>query len=246
MVERRCRSAILTIIHVAQTGSTNADMLDLARNGAVTEGDWLHADQQTSGRGRLGRDWISPPGNVHASSLVTLRAGDPAAPTLALVAALAVFDTLKLWAPAQPLVIKWPNDLLVDGAKISGILLESIGSAIVVGVGINLVPLAADPGRPATSLATLGIAPPDAATMVAALAEILADWLARWRGEGLAAIRAVWLARAHPTGTALSATTADGDRVEGLFDGLTDGCALRLRLADGATRVIHAGDVFLI
>ncbi|MDB5713109.1 MAG: biotin--[acetyl-CoA-carboxylase] ligase [Sphingomonadales bacterium] len=246
MVEYCCRSAVLTIIHVAETGSTNADMLELARTGSVSEGDWLYADRQISGRGRLGRDWASPAGNVYASGLVTVRPSDPAASTLALVAAVSVYDTLKIWAPAQSLTIKWPNDILVEGGKISGILLESIGNAVVVGIGVNLALVPADLDRPATSLATLGIAPPDARTFLEALNEIFETWVARWRVEGLPAIRTAWLDHAHPVGTALSAATPDDTRIEGLFDGLTETCALRLRLADGSTRVIHAGDVFLI
>ncbi|MDB5700206.1 MAG: biotin--[acetyl-CoA-carboxylase] ligase [Sphingomonadales bacterium] len=246
MVEHRRRSDVLTNIHVAETGSTNADMLELARTGSVAEGDWLYADRQTSGRGRLGRDWVSPVGNVYASSLVTLRPSDPAAPSLALVAAVSVYDTLKIWAPAQPLTIKWPNDLLIERAKISGILLESIGNAVVVGIGVNLAPVPTDIDRPATSLATLGIAPPNAKSFLETLTEIFATWLSRWRAEGLPTIRAAWLDRAHPIGTALSTATSENNRIDGLFDGLTTDCALRLRLADGSTRVIHAGDVFLI
>lgn len=246
MVEHCRRSAVLTIIQVAETGSTNADMLELARTGSVSEGDWLTAERQTSGRGRLGRDWISPVGNIYASTVIELRASDPLAPTLALAAAISVYDTLKIWAPSQALTIKWPNDLLVDGAKISGILLESVGKAVVIGIGVNLVPVPATIDRPATSLAALGIAPPDSKVFLGALTEILANWVARWRAEGLPAIRSAWLDRAHRIGTALSAATSDNDRIEGLFDGLTDDCGLRLRLADGSTRVIHAGDVFLI
>jgi BirA family biotin operon repressor/biotin-[acetyl-CoA-carboxylase] ligase len=246
LVDCRCRSAVLTIHHVAETGSTNADMLELARTSSVSEGDWLYADQQTSGRGRLGREWASPAGNVYASSLVSPRPSDPPAPTLALVAALSVYDALKIWAPLQPLIIKWPNDVLVAGEKISGILLESTSLTIVVGIGVNLKSFPGQLNRPATSLATLDIVPPEPKTFLEALSEIFATWLGRWREEGLSAIRAAWLDRAHPIGTALSAATQDDNRVNGLFDGLTDDCALRLRLADGATRVIHAGDVFLI
>jgi BirA family biotin operon repressor/biotin-[acetyl-CoA-carboxylase] ligase len=246
MVEHRRRGTVLTIHHVAETGSTNADMLELARTASISEGDWLYADVQTSGRGRLGRDWVSPVGNVYASSLVTLRLSDPAAPTLALVAAVSVYDTLKIWTAEQTLTIKWPNDLLIGGAKISGILLEGIGNAVVVGIGVNLAPVPTDIDRPAISLATLGIAPPDAKTFLETLIEIFETWLSRWRAEGLPTIRAAWLDRAHPIGTALSAATPDGTRIQGLFDGLTTDCALRLRLADGSTRVIHAGDVFLI
>jgi BirA family biotin operon repressor/biotin-[acetyl-CoA-carboxylase] ligase len=221
-------------------------MLELARTGSVCEGDWFYADRQTSGRGRLGRDWVSPAGNLYVSNLVTLRPSDPPAPTLALVAAISVYDTLKIWAPSEALVIKWPNDLLIDGAKISGILLESAGKAVVVGIGANLMLVPPNLDRPATSLLALGIAPPDAKAFLEALAETFAVWLSRWRAEGISIIRVAWLDRAHPVGTALSAALNDDQRIEGLFDGLTEDCALRLRLADGSTRVIHAGDVFLI
>ncbi|AYJ85713.1 biotin--[acetyl-CoA-carboxylase] ligase [Sphingomonas paeninsulae] len=246
MVQCCCRSTVLTIHHVAETGSTNADMLQLAASGSVADGDWLYADRQTSGRGRLGRDWASPPGNLYASGLVTLRHSDPEAATLALVAAIAVYDTLKIWTATQPLFIKWPNDILVDGAKISGILLERTNDAIIVGTGVNLSFNQPNLGRAITSMAALGVSPPDPKTFLETLTEVFANWLLLWRGEGLAAIRTAWAERAHPIGTALSAAIPDGGRVDGLFDGLTQDCALRLRLADGSQRVIHAGDVFLI
>src|SRR5436305_10847265 len=98
---------------VPETGSTNDDVAALARDGAP-EGLWLRAERQTGGKGRQGRAWRSKPGNLHASTLVRLRPGDPPAPTLALVAAVALHETAKPHAPAA--LIKWPNDLLVHGA----------------------------------------------------------------------------------------------------------------------------------
>lgn len=215
-------------------------MAALAREGAA-EGLWLRAGRQTGGRGRQGRDWQSPEGNLYASTLVRLGAGDPPAPTLALVAAVALHETVSAHAPERTALIKWPNDLLVDGAKLSGILLERAEDAVVIGVGVNLAHHPESLDRPATSLAALtGVAPePDA--FLEMLAERFERWLGRWRGEGLAPVRARWLAAAHPVGTALA--TVQG---EGLFDGLDEDGALRLRLADGTSRVIHAGDVFLI
>ena len=137
--------------------------------------------------------------------------------------------------------IKWPNDLLVRGAKLSGILLERAVDAVVIGVGVNLAHHPQKLDRPATSLAELTGAAPDPDAFTETLADSFARWLERWRMEGLAPIRARWLAAAHPLGTALS--TAAGD---GLFEGLDETGALRLRLADGTVRVIHAGDVFLL
>ncbi len=220
-------------------------MLAMAERGA-TEGDWLIADAQTAGRGRIGRNWESPAGNLYASGLVRLRAGDPDAATLALVAAVAVHDTVALWAASALLQLKWPNDLLVGGAKCSGILLERAGSAVVIGIGVNLARHPENLDRPVASMIAMGMMPPDPAVFLAALAEIFELWLGTWRTDRLGGIRAAWLTRAHPVGTALVANLPDGDRLAGLFDGLTEDCALRLRLADGAVRVIHAGDVFLI
>jgi BirA family transcriptional regulator, biotin operon repressor / biotin---[acetyl-CoA-carboxylase] ligase len=219
-------------------------MLGLAAAGAA-EGDWLITDAQTAGRGRMGRSWDSPIGNLYASGLVRLRPGDPDAATLALVAAVAVHDAVAIWAPA--IQLKWPNDVLsANGEKLSGILLERAADAIVIGVGVNLTHHPVGLDRPVTSIAKMGVVPPDSMAFLETLAEIFARWVSTWRGVELSAIRTAWLERAHPVGTALVANLPEGESVEGLFDGLTAACALRLRLADGAVRVIHAGDVFLI
>jgi BirA family biotin operon repressor/biotin-[acetyl-CoA-carboxylase] ligase len=219
---------------VAETGSTNDDVAALAREGAL-EGLWLRADHQTGGKGRQGRAWHSPSGNLHASTLVRLQPEDPLAPTLALVAAVALHEAVRPHVPAAQ--VKWPNDLMVDGAKLAGILLERQGDAVIIGFGVNLACRPESLERPAASLE--GAVAPGA--FVERLAAAFAAWLQRWRGEGLAPVRAAWLAAAHPPGTAL--TTVDA---AGIFDGLDETGALRLRLADGSLRVIHAGDVFLL
>ena len=224
---------------VPETGSTNDDLAALAREG-VAEGTWLRAERQTGGKGRLGRVWLSPPGNLYASTLVRLQPSDPPAPMLALVAAVALHEVVAIQAPQVR--IKWPNDLLADGAKLSGILLERQGDAVIVGFGVNLAHHPEDIGRPATSLAALTVsAAPEPALFLEILAEAFARWLARWRIAGIEPVRRQWLAAAHPPGTPLS--TSEGN---GLFDGLDEQGALRLRLADGTRRVINAGDVFLI
>lgn len=232
------------IRHLASTHSTNDDIAALAREGAA-EGTWLRADTQTGGRGRHGRQWISPPGNLHASTLVRRIAGDPPAPSLALVAALALDSLLQAWLGPDRLMIKWPNDLLADSAKISGILLEAIDEAVVVGVGVNLAhhPTAID--RPATSLAALGFSPPDPGDFAEELAASFAAGLARWRADGLSALLARWQARAHPAGTALRVNAPQG-ALEGLYDGLDADGALRLKTADGVVHLVHAGDIFLL
>lgn len=145
----------------------------------------------------------------------------------------------------KALQLKWPNDLLLGGAKLAGILLERKGDAVVVGIGVNLAHHPDDLDRPVTSLAAHAAAPKPAA-FAETLAIRFAHWLARWRGEGLATIAAAWEARAHPLGTPLAAALPDGRRVEGAFAGLDPDGALILGLADGGHHVIHAGDVFMV
>jgi BirA family biotin operon repressor/biotin-[acetyl-CoA-carboxylase] ligase len=223
---------------VAETGSTNDDLAELARAGAA-EGAWLRAERQTGGKGRQGRLWVSSPGNLYASTLVRLRRGDPPAPTLALAAAVALHEVAAAAAPEVR--IKWPNDLVAGAAKLAGILLEREGEAVVIGFGVNLAHHPDDLDRPATDLAALAGTAPDPGAFCDHLADAFARWLATWRGRGLAPVREAWLAAAHPRGTALA--TSEG---QGLFDGLDDSGALRLRLATNEIRLIHAGDVFLI
>jgi BirA family biotin operon repressor/biotin-[acetyl-CoA-carboxylase] ligase len=219
-------------------------MADLAMRG-TPEGVWLRAERQTAGRGRQGRGWESRPGNLFVSTLVRLRPSDPPPATLALLAAVALEEAVRTFQPDLPVTLKWPNDLLVEGAKLSGILLERAGDAVVVGFGVNLAWHPEAMERPVTSLAAHGHAP-EVALFLETLAESFARWVERWRGEGLGPIRDRWLARAHPPGTALTARLADGSSIDGLFEGLDGQGALLLRLADGRVQTIYAGDVFLL
>ncbi|WP_211368802.1 biotin--[acetyl-CoA-carboxylase] ligase [Sphingomonas carotinifaciens] len=235
------------IVHVAETGSTNADLLALAKAG-VEEGSWVRADRQTAGRGRQGRAWISPPGNFYASTLVRLRPGDPGASGLAFAAAVAleqVVRDLLSARDAEMLCLKWPNDLLLSGAKLSGILLERAEDALVIGIGVNLAHHPDLPDRATTSLAMHGVSvTPEA--FLDRLAEAVGQWVSIWRNKGLEPVVDRWLARAHPVGAPITARMPDGAVVDGRFDGLARDGALRLRLADGAVRVMHAADIFLI
>lgn len=219
-------------------------MLALARDGA-TEGLWLRAERQLAGRGRQGRAWVSPTGNLYASTIVRLRPADPPAATLALVAAVALEETVRQFLRHPAPILKWPNDLLLDGAKLSGILLERAEDAVVIGFGVNLAHYPTDTDRVATSLAAHGVAVEPGA-FLEILAETFARWLSRWRSEGVVVVRDRWVERAHPAGTALTARLPDGSSIDGLFERLDADGALILRLADGTRRVIHAGDVFLI
>lgn len=219
-------------------------MLALAAEGA-SEGSWLRAERQTQGRGRQGRLWQSSPLNLAASTLVRAAAADPPPASLALVAGLALLDALRRFAPEAAFQLKWPNDVLTGGAKLSGILLERAGDAVVIGFGVNLAEHPDLPDRRTASLASLGLTPPDPDQFCAALVDTLAARVALWRHEGLPGIAGDWLAAAHPAGTPLLADTGDGGRIAGTFEGLDAEGALLLRLANGEIRAIHAGDVML-
>lgn len=233
------------IEHLAETDSTNRLLADRAAEG-VPEGSWVRADRQTGGKGRQGRRWESPPGNLYASTLVRLRDGDPPAPTLALVAGIAMWEAVVLSLPDhESLRIKWPNDLLLDRAKLAGILLERHNDAVIVGIGGNLMQAPAIEGRATAALADLGPAP-EAARFCETLADIFARELATWRNAGLAETRRRWLARALAPGSPLGYHGEDGRRHDGLFETLDESGALVLRLADGSRMTVNAGDVDLL
>jgi BirA family transcriptional regulator, biotin operon repressor / biotin---[acetyl-CoA-carboxylase] ligase len=206
----------------------------------------VRAERQTAGRGRMGRDWASPVGNLYASGLIRLRAGDPPAATLGFVAALALDKILPIYAPDAAFHIKWPNDVMANGAKLSGILLERAGDAVIVGIGVNLASHPKILGRLTTSIAELTGTAPDPATFLDYLAEAFGDIVAQWRTEGLGPILSRWQERAHPVGAPLSVSLPDGTSLGGVYEGLDPNGALKLRLADGDVRAIHAGDVFLV
>ena len=230
------------IEYVPETGSTNADLLArLAGGERAQEGQWLVADRQSAGRGRQGRSWIDAPGNFMGSTIVRLHERDPSPATLSFLAALAVYETvLPHVAVPQSVMLKWPNDMLMAGAKFCGLLLEMGQGAVVVGIGVNLSAAPEIAGRKTDALKGLSR---DA--FAEALAAQFALELQRWREFGAEPIMRRWLAAAHKPGTPLSVHGSEGDKVSGLFDGLDATGALRLRLPDGTVQVIHAGDVIL-
>lgn len=205
------------------------------------EGHWLIADRQTAGRGRLGRDWNDGQGNFMGSTAVHVTASDPSPATLALVAGVALAKAVGALAPGLDAQLKWPNDLLVGGAKCAGILMERTGNSVVVGIGVNLVAAPDLPDRPTATLATKG-ASIDRDRFAEVLAIAMIDTLWTWRQEGVARIVGAWLPRGHPVGTPLRVSEQG---IEGTFDGLAPDGALRLRRAGGEVMLVHAGDVEL-
>jgi BirA family biotin operon repressor/biotin-[acetyl-CoA-carboxylase] ligase len=226
----------------ATLDSTNAALKRLVAAGEdLREGIVVTAETQTAGRGRQGRAWISPPGNLYASFLIAAPDRPGAAPEIGFVAALAVTDAFA--APGLRLTCKWPNDVLAHGAKVCGILPELDGAWIVLGIGVNLRPTAAAAEYPATSLAERGlaVAPDDA---LVAIAAALAVRLRQWRSEGFAAIALAWSAAGPVEGESLSVRIpgAPGGTVAGAFAGLDATGALLLDTAAGRRRIL-AGEV---
>ncbi|MBX7540600.1 biotin--[acetyl-CoA-carboxylase] ligase [Qipengyuania sphaerica] len=231
---------------VPETGSTNADLAAALRAGeAVGEGHWLVADRQTAGRGRQGRTWFDGHGNLMGSTIVRPHDRDPSPASLALLAGLTLYETVvPLVSNPADLSLKWPNDLMLGGAKLAGILLEREGDAIIVGIGVNLAASPDLPDRRTIALAQLGPAP-DRDTFARSLASQFDTELERWRNFGVEPIVRRWESVAHPQGTPLNVHPPGEEPIAGAFAGLTEAGALRLRLASGETRVIHAGDVML-
>ncbi len=230
-----------TVWHHDTIGSTNDEARRWAAGGAP-HGTVVHADQQTAGRGRLSHTWFSPPGNLYISIL--LRTGQPAARTaeLSFLAALAVADTVEALLPRQTrAMLKWPNDVLVSGAKIAGILLEMVDEATIMGIGLNVLEAPSNTAYKTTTIVgNGGIASVDGAR------DILLDRLGRhfsvWLAEGFAPIREQWLDRSYPIGAAIRASSA-GTPVVGHFAGLDVDGALLLDTPEGRQRIV-AGDVF--
>lgn len=229
---------------IGLTGSTNADLAQRLTSGEpVAEGHWLIADRQNAGRGRLGRVWNDGLGNFMGSTVVRIASHQPPAPSLALVAGLAVQACVAdLVPPPRQALLKWPNDVLVGQGKIAGILLEAVAGFVIVGVGVNLASAPQLPDRVTMALSDFGPAP-DRDAFAMALSEKFAAELAHWRQFGLAALVKRWQSAAHAMGTPLLVRDAAGQVVQGQFSGLNEDGALRLSLADGTVQIIHAGDV---
>lgn len=205
--------------------------------------------RQTAGRGRRGRVWETGEGNLAATLLMATDKPPAEAAQISFVAALAVADLLAAYVPASLISLKWPNDPLLAGLKVSGILVESGALAkgglwVAVGIGVNLARKPIDSERPATAITTHRAAPPPSALEAT---EVLADAFERWSGvwtsAGFPAIADAWTARAHGLGEVCVARLGT-ETVTGVAEGLDSDGALRLRLPDGRLRRITAGDVF--
>jgi BirA family biotin operon repressor/biotin-[acetyl-CoA-carboxylase] ligase len=231
---------------LASVDSTNAEAF--RRAPGLAGPLWILAGEQTAGRGRRARPWASPPGNFHGT--LAMRVTEPPA-TVALrsfVAALALRDAfVALTAQPQAFTLKWPNDVLLNGGKVAGILLEASGATLAIGIGVNLIaappPEAVEPGalRPVSLKGETGLnVPPEA--FLDALAPAYAARESAFRQGGFAALRADWLAHAARLGQRITARTGTDSR-EGIFD-TVDGSGNLILRQGAATLAIPAAEVF--
>lgn len=224
-----------TLVALDTVGSTNDEAARLADSGAP-EGTVVWSREQTGGRGRRGRRWSSPVGNLYSSTILRPDCAAAQAAELGFVAALAVADMVPAGRQVR---VKWPNDVLVDGGKIAGILLESaVGDGgrvlhVVAGIGVNVgfAPQLPEMRYPGSALG--GTVEAALEVLAAALARRLADW----RRAGFAAVRAAWLAQAGPLGAEVDVKLGEG-LVSGRFAGLDPEGALLLETADGPRRIV--------
>jgi BirA family biotin operon repressor/biotin-[acetyl-CoA-carboxylase] ligase len=239
-----------SLVRLASIDSTSEEAKRLSRLGAE-EGTLVWADEQSDGHGRFGRSWISPSGNLYFS--VLLRPNRPPAQTMQLTfaAAVALSDVLATLLPAGAAVTcKWPNDVLVGGGKIAGILLESsideagLVDSLVVGIGVNVAshPPAETVMYPATSLAAEGSADATPQLVLQHFCPAFLDWYRRWQEAGFAPLRQSWLARAEKLRKPVS-VRLDFETLDGIFADLDDSGAMVLQQGEHR-RLILAGDVF--
>jgi BirA family biotin operon repressor/biotin-[acetyl-CoA-carboxylase] ligase len=226
-------------------GSTNTEACALARDGE--RGTlWVTAQKQTAGRGRRGNVWVSEPGNLYASLLLSDvpkgRAGE-----LAFVAGLAVYDAVAELAPpvASRLALKWPNDVLLGGAKLAGVLIEAEKDWAVIGIGINCAHHPEQTAQPATDL-TAAAAPLSVAAVFTRLSKTMLVRLRQWEnGIGFAAVRSDWLIRAAGIGQDIR-VRLHAKELAGHFHGLDETGHLLLRLPDGSIKAVSSGEVFAL
>lgn len=230
--------------------STNAEAARLAADGAE-DGTLVWARQQTAGRGRHGRDWDSPPGNLYLSLVLRPECPVNRAAQLGFAAALAVGDAVGSVGPALlEITYKWPNDVLLNDRKVAGILLESRTDSggsldwLVLGVGVNVASHPKEVRTPATDLRFEG-APPavDAVDVLESFARHFMAWTNRWLDDGFAPLRRAWLNHAHALGEEIEARLPR-ETLRGTFRDIDEHGALVLELRDGTRRVVTAGDIY--
>lgn len=234
--------------HLAEVDSTNEEARRMAA-AHETVPTWILADSQTAGRGRRGRAWQSPVGNLMTTLYLPISFDAVKAGQLAFVAGLALERTVSaLIGERAQASLKWPNDVLVDGKKASGILLESAMRDnkidwLAIGLGLNLAHHPDDTPYPATSLAAYMDTPANNLAALEILARAFDEVFRPWRNGGFGPVLQAWRAVAHGLGGPIVATL-ENEQFEGIFKDVDEKGALILQTAKGDTMTIDAGDVF--
>jgi BirA family biotin operon repressor/biotin-[acetyl-CoA-carboxylase] ligase len=232
------------IEQVAEIDSTN-EACRLRALAGEAAGLVIRADRQTAGRGRRGRNWSSPPGNLYASILLRPQRQASEAAALGFAAVMAIGDVAEALLPPGALVQhKWPNDLLIKGSKASGILLEAQPGFVVLGIGVNISSHPADTPYPATDLVAAGAAPITSQALLERLLAVFAPLYESWERAGFTALLPAWRRRAAGLGQPVE-VRLERETLAGTFRDLEPDGTLRLTLSDGTERRIAAGDVYL-
>jgi len=240
-----------------RTGSTNAEAMARARDGERGP-MWFVTTEQTAGRGRRQRAWIAPRGNLASSILEVMDVSPAVAATMGFAFGFAhetalqrvsVEANLRLAGSDQlKYLLKWPNDILVRGQKLCGLLVEAEamtdgGLAVVAGIGTNVIAAPEGTATPATSLATLGVNV-GAEELFTALSDAWVEFRGIWdNGRGFAEIRRLWLERAFGLGERVAIQTGTAV-VEGTFDTIDEAGCLIIRTAEGKRAAVTAGEVY--
>ncbi len=209
---------------------------------------WIVAARQTKGRGRLGREWLSPAGNLHASFLFGGLTEARVAPELGFVAGVAAMRALRATAGDDAFQLKWPNDLLLQGEKLGGILLECVNAGAapvaIIGIGVNIVDAPNDTPYPARALSSVGPSAPSREAFFQSLSDAMEEAADLWRGgEGFCRIREEWLASAAGLGQKIRVVLSN-ETIEGLLETI-DGFGRLIIETNAGRRVIEAGDVLI-
>lgn len=242
---------LFSIHHKVETGSTNADALQAVEAGAAKQGDVFTADCQTAGRGRQGRVWQSPAGNLCMSLVLMPKRAQSEWGTLSLLAGLAVAKAIKTFLPVTAEVeLKWPNDLLIHGKKACGILVEiattpSGQGAAIIGIGLNCKHHPENVLYPTTDLKAEGARAVEPATILPDILNAFDGFYAQWEITGFAPLLPHWLALSHNLGLSQRLRLSETQEINGTFCGIGVDGALLLDMQDGTRRAFHAGDVVL-
>ena len=237
------------LVVLETVGSTNDEARQRAENGAP-DGTLIQARTQTDGRGRRGRNWVSPVGNLYMSLILRPDCSAATGLKLSFVSAIAMCDTIgSVLPPMVTVTAKWPNDVLVNGRKVAGILLESASGStgklrwLVVGVGVNIEHFPSNTQYPATSLYFEGVTDIGPLEVLSAFTKYFKRWFDIWKSEGFSVIRSAWLQRAAGLGERLEVRLPD-ERFVGRFLDIDENGSLLVELENGEVRSVTTGDIF--